>query len=31
MLSVPMYLVWRLQMSIRRKVGISAIFLAGGL
>lgn len=31
MLSVPVYLVWRLQMSVRRKVGISAIFCTGGL
>ena len=31
MLSVLIYLVWRLQMSIRRKVGISAIFCTGGL
>lgn len=31
MLSVPIYLVWNLQMSIRRKVGISVIFCTGGL
>ena len=31
MLSVPIYLVWRLQMSVRRKIGISAIFCFGGL
>lgn len=31
MLSVPIYLVWNLQMSIRRKIGISAIFCTGGL
>ncbi|CAO1604355.1 ribosomal protein L36 [Xanthoria calcicola] len=31
MLSVPIYLVWNLQMSIRRKVGISFIFCTGGL
>ena len=31
MLSVPIYLVWRLQMSVRRKVGVSAIFCTGGL
>ena len=29
MLSVPVYLVWQLKMSVRRKVGISAIFLTG--
>ncbi|KAL6720061.1 hypothetical protein ACLMJK_001982 [Lecanora helva] len=31
MLSVPIYLVWRLQMSIRRKIGVTAIFCTGGL
>jgi len=31
MLSVPIYLIWRLQISRRRKIGISAIFLTGGL
>ncbi|KAM0804201.1 hypothetical protein BDR22DRAFT_654105 [Usnea florida] len=31
MLSVPIYLIWNLQMSRQRKVGISAIFAAGGL
>ena len=31
MLGVPIYLVWSLQMSIRRKVGISFIFCTGGL
>ena len=31
MLAVPIYLVWNLQMSIRRKIGISAIFCTGGL
>lgn len=31
MLSVPVYLIWHLQMSTRRKVGVSAIFLTGGL
>ncbi|KAL4873207.1 hypothetical protein BDV12DRAFT_209129 [Aspergillus spectabilis] len=29
MLSVPIFCVWRLQMSTRRKLGISAIFAAG--
>ena len=31
MLSVPIYLIWSLQMSLRRKVGVSAIFCTGGL
>lgn len=31
MLSVPMYLIWNLQMSTRRKIGVSVIFLTGGL
>ena len=31
MLSVPIYLIWNLQMSTRRKLGVSAIFLTGGL
>ena len=31
MLGVPIYLIWRLQMSIRRKIGISVIFCSGGL
>ena len=31
MLTVPIYLIWRLQISRRRKVGISAIFLTGGM
>lgn len=31
MLSIPIYLVWNLQMGVRRKVGISAIFGIGGL
>lgn len=31
MLSVPVYLVWNLQMNVRRKIGISAIFCTGGL
>lgn len=29
--SVPVYLIWNLQMSTRRKLGVSAIFLTGGL
>ena len=31
MLAVPIYLIWNLQMSSRRKFGISAIFATGGL
>lgn len=31
MLSVPLYLIWKLQMSVRRKVGVSLIFLTGAL
>ena len=31
MLSVPIYLIWNLQMSVRRKIGISLIFGTGGL
>ena len=31
MLSVPLYLIWTLQMSIGRKIGVSAVFLTGGL
>lgn len=31
MLSVPVLLIWRLQMSRRRKLGITAIFCTGGL
>ena len=31
MLSVPLYLVWNLQMSFRRKTGITFIFCTGGL
>ena len=31
MLSVPIYLIWNLQMSTRRKIGVSVIFLTGGL
>lgn len=31
MLSVPIYLIWRLQMSLRRKVGVTMIFCTGGL
>lgn len=29
MLSVPVYLIWSLQMSLRRKVGVSALFGTG--
>lgn len=29
MLTVPLYLIWRLQTSIKRKIGISAIFGTG--
>ena len=31
MLSVPIYLIWNLQMSVRRKIGVSLIFGTGGL
>lgn len=31
MLSVPIYLIWALQMSIKRKIGVSAIFGTGTL
>lgn len=31
MLSVPVYLIWSLQMSTRRKIGACAVFLTGGL
>ena len=31
MLSVPVFLIWRLQMSVRRKIGITIIFCTGGL
>lgn len=31
MLTVPIYLIWTLQMSIRRKIGVSAIFATGVL
>lgn len=31
MLSVPIYMIWNLQMSVQRKMGISAIFCTGGL
>lgn len=31
MLTVPIILIWNLQTSIRRKVGVSAIFLTGAL
>ena len=31
MLSVPIALVWQLQMSIRRKIGITVVFCTGGL
>lgn len=31
MLSVPVYLIWNLQMSTRRKTGVTAIFCTGGL
>lgn len=31
MLSVPIYLIWNLQMSVQRKMGISAIFGTGAL
>ena len=31
MLSVPVYLIWNLHMSVRRKVGVSLIFGTGGL
>lgn len=31
MLSVPIFLIWSLQMSFRRKVGVSAIFCTGTL
>ena len=31
MLSVPLYLIWSLQTSFRRKVGISAVFGTGAL
>ena len=31
MLSVPIYLIWNLQMSAQRKVGTSAIFATGAL
>ena len=31
MLSIPIYLIWNLQMSAQRKIGISAIFATGAL
>lgn len=31
MLSVPVLLIWRLQMSVRRKIGTIGIFCTGGL
>ena len=31
MLSVPLYLIWHLKMSVPRKLGVSAIFGTGGL
>ena len=31
MLSVPIYLIWNLQMSAQRKIGISAVFATGAL
>ena len=31
MLSVPIFLIWKLQMSYRRKLGVSLIFGVGGL
>ena len=31
MLSVPIFMIWGLQMSIRRKIGVSAMFATGGL
>lgn len=31
MLSVPIYMIWKLQMSIKRKIGITAIFGTGAL
>lgn len=31
MLVVPQNIIWNLQMSFRKKVGVSAIFLAGVL
>lgn len=31
MLSVPILLIWRLHMSVRRKMGITVIFCTGGL
>lgn len=31
MLSVPVFLIWRLQMSVRRKIGTIGIFCTGGL
>ncbi|CAF9925643.1 hypothetical protein IMSHALPRED_006739 [Imshaugia aleurites] len=31
MLSVPIYLIWNLQMSVQRKIGVSAIFATGAL
>lgn len=31
MLSVPVYLIWNLQMSVQRKIGVSSVFATGGL
>ena len=31
MLTVPIFLIWNLQMSVRRKIGVSTIFLTGVL
>lgn len=31
MLSVPIYLIWNLQMSTQRKIGVSLIFGTGAL
>ena len=31
MLSIPIYLIWNLQMSVQRKIGVSAIFATGAL
>ena len=31
MLSTPLYLVWKLQMSRRRKIAVSIVFLSGSL
>lgn len=31
MLSVPLYLIWKLQMSVGRKIAVSAVFGTGAL